>query len=143
PEWYFLSLFQMLKLFPGDREIIGTLVIPTAIVAVLMIVPLLDKVLPRGFAHFLACCFVFGLVGGAGYLTYAAWDADAHDDAFQAARARADASRRRALELAADPAVGIPPEGARYVLFRDPKTHGAAVLGAKCLGCHVDGGTGL
>ena len=25
PEWYFLSLFQMLKLFPGSREIIGTI----------------------------------------------------------------------------------------------------------------------
>ncbi len=31
PEWYFLSLFQMLKLFPGSREVIGTIVIPTAL----------------------------------------------------------------------------------------------------------------
>src|SRR5262249_17985637 len=68
PEWYFLSLFQMLKLFPGDREVIGTIVIPSAILVVLLVIPLLDKVLPRGFAHFLACCVVFGLVGGAGYL---------------------------------------------------------------------------
>ena len=29
PEWYFLSLFQMLKFFPGKREVIGTIVIPT------------------------------------------------------------------------------------------------------------------
>ena len=28
PEWYFLSLFQMLKLFPGSREMIGTIIIP-------------------------------------------------------------------------------------------------------------------
>src|SRR5262249_9112161 len=48
PEWYFLSLFQLLKYFPGDREVIGTVVIPGAIVVVLFLVPLLDKVLPRG-----------------------------------------------------------------------------------------------
>ena len=34
PEWYFLSLFQMLKYFPGSREMIGTIVIPTALLVV-------------------------------------------------------------------------------------------------------------
>jgi ubiquinol-cytochrome c reductase cytochrome b subunit len=29
PEWYFLFLFQFLKFFPGDREIIGAIVIPS------------------------------------------------------------------------------------------------------------------
>ena len=33
PEWYFLSLFQMLKYFPGPLEPIATMVIPGAIVA--------------------------------------------------------------------------------------------------------------
>ena len=47
PEWYFLSLFQMLKHFPGDREMIGTIVIPTAILVVLLLLPLFDRVLPR------------------------------------------------------------------------------------------------
>ena len=48
PEWYFLSLFQMLKLFPGSREIIGTFVIPTALVVVMMLLPLLG---PRASAQ--------------------------------------------------------------------------------------------
>ncbi len=143
PEWYFLSLFQMLKLFPGDREIIGTIVIPTAIVVVMLLIPLFDKVLPRGFAHFLACCLVFALVGGAGYLTYEAWNADAHDASFQASRQKADTARRRAIELASDPNVGIPPDGATYVLLRDPLYHGRAVLTDKCLGCHVYEGKGV
>ena len=47
PEWYFLSLFQMLKLFPGSREIIGTFVIPTALVVVMLLLPLFDRLLPR------------------------------------------------------------------------------------------------
>ena len=79
PEWYFLSLFQMLKLFPGDREMIGTIVIPTALVVVMMILPFLDRILPRKLAHFLACGFVFAVVGGAGYLTVQAMRADAAD----------------------------------------------------------------
>jgi len=142
PEWYFLSLFQMLKLFEGKYEIIGTIVIPTAIVVVMLLVPLFDKLLPRGLAHFLACGLVYALVGGAGYLTYEAWTSDASNATFQASRLRADDARRRALALAGDPAVGIPPEGAAYVLLRDPLYHGRAALDAKCLGCHVYDGKG-
>src|SRR6516165_708001 len=41
PEWYFLFLFQLLKYFPGDREVIGTFVIPNAAMALLFILPLL------------------------------------------------------------------------------------------------------
>jgi ubiquinol-cytochrome c reductase cytochrome b subunit len=142
PEWYFLSLFQMLKLFPGDREIIGTIVIPSAILVVMLLIPLFDKVLPRGFAHFVACCLVFALVGGAGYLTYEAWKSDEADKQFQAARKKANAARERALELAENPEVGIPPDGASYVLLRDPQYHGSAALRGKCLGCHVFDGKG-
>ena len=143
PEWYFLSLFQMLKLFPGKREVIGTIVIPTAIMVVMLLVPLFDRILPRKLAHFLACSFVFALVGGAGYLTNEAWNADARDQPYQASRAKADDARRRALVLAADPAVRVPPDGSAYVLLRDPLTHGKAVLDQKCLGCHVFEGKGM
>ena len=141
PEWYFLSLFQMLKLFEGEREIIGTIIVPTAIMAVLFALPLLDKILPRRFAHFLACSFVFALVGAAGYLTYTAMKADNSDPSFQKARAEADKARNRAIELAAGE--GIPPEGAAYVLGRDPLYHGGATFKAKCLGCHFFAGKGL
>ncbi len=126
----------MLKLFPGNNEIIGTIIIPTAIMVVMLLIPLFDRVLPNKLAHFLACGFVFALVGGAGYLTYQAWQGDAHDKFFQASRAKADEARQRVLKLAGDPAVGIPPEGAAYVLLRDPLTHGRGVLDAKCLVCH-------
>lgn len=143
PEWYFLSLFQMLKLFPGEREVLGTIVIPSALVAVLLLVPLFDKLLPRGLAHFLACGLVFAMVGGAGYLTYEAWQADAGDESFQASRRKADSARLRAATLAGDPAVGVPPDGAAYVLLRDPLYHGRATLEAKCLSCHVYDGKGV
>jgi quinol-cytochrome oxidoreductase complex cytochrome b subunit/mono/diheme cytochrome c family protein len=142
PEWYYLSLFQMLKYFPGKREVIGTIVIPSALLAVMLLLPLLDRVLPGKLAHFLACGFVFVLAGGAGFLTVQAlWD-DYRDPLFQEARKKADAARQRALELAGSPEAGIPPDGAAYVLRRDPLTHGRAVLERRCLNCHVDGGHG-
>jgi ubiquinol-cytochrome c reductase cytochrome b subunit len=134
PEWYFLSLFQMLKLFPGDREIIGTIIIPTVILIVMMLMPLLEKVFPKGFAHFFACAFVFAILGGAGFLTYKAVQADRSDEVYIKGREKADVARNRALQLAKE---GIPPEGAAYVLGRDPLYHGGAVFEKKCQGCHA------
>ena len=43
PEWYFLSLFQMLKYFPGPLEPIATMVIPGAAVGFLALLPFLDR----------------------------------------------------------------------------------------------------
>ncbi len=143
PEWYFLSLFQFLKLFPGRLEAIGTMVIPGAIVLVMLLLPLLDRILPRSFAHFLACGFVFGVLGGAGFLTVQAIRDDWDDRPFLAAREKADQARLRAIALALDPGVGVPPEGAGYLLARDPLTQGRAVLEKRCLGCHVHDGKGL
>ena len=142
PEWYFLSLFQMLKLFPGDREIIGTIVIPTVLVVVMMILPFLDRILPRKLAHFLACGFVFTVVGGAGYLTVQAMNEDVHNTSFQESRKKADEARQRAIYLAGLPDVGIPPDGSAYVLRRDPLTQGRNVLERRCLGCHDFEGKG-
>src|SRR5687767_1345361 len=43
PEWYFLSLFQLLKYFPGPLEPIATIVIPGLIVSGLLLLPFLDR----------------------------------------------------------------------------------------------------
>ena len=43
PEWYFLSLFQLLKYFPGALEPVATIVIPGLVVAALMALPFLDR----------------------------------------------------------------------------------------------------
>ncbi len=142
PEWYFLSLYQLLKYFPGNREVIGTFVIPSTLMAILALLPLLDRILPRRVAHAVACTFVFAVVAAAGGLTIQAlWD-DSHNSQFQQARREADLTRQRALELAALPDTGIPPDGAGYLLQRDPLTQGKAVLERRCLGCHVLGGKG-
>jgi ubiquinol-cytochrome c reductase cytochrome b subunit len=43
PEWYFLSLFQLLKYFPGPLEPVATIVIPGVIVVALFALPFLDR----------------------------------------------------------------------------------------------------
>ena len=43
PEWYFLFLFEFLKFIPGQLEWVGTTVIPLLAVAVLFVLPFLDR----------------------------------------------------------------------------------------------------
>ena len=43
PEWYFLFLFQLLKYFQGPFEIIGTFIIPTGGMLLLLFLPFLDR----------------------------------------------------------------------------------------------------
>ena len=43
PEWYFLFLFQALKLFPGHLEYLAAIVMPTLLVLILFLIPALDR----------------------------------------------------------------------------------------------------
>jgi ubiquinol-cytochrome c reductase cytochrome b subunit len=43
PEWYFLFLFQMLKLFEGPLEVVGAVVLPGMAVIALILVPFFDR----------------------------------------------------------------------------------------------------
>jgi mono/diheme cytochrome c family protein len=49
PEWYFLFLFQLLKYFPGQLEVVGVFVIPTFLVLLLFALPFLDRKRERHF----------------------------------------------------------------------------------------------
>jgi quinol-cytochrome oxidoreductase complex cytochrome b subunit/mono/diheme cytochrome c family protein len=69
PEWYFLFLFQLLKYFPGDQEIIGTIVIPNAVLLLLALLPLLGRGRLRLFGHLFGVLVVTGLLVGAAALT--------------------------------------------------------------------------
>jgi len=43
PEWYFLFLFQMLKLFEGPLEVLGTVILPTLAILALVAAPFIDR----------------------------------------------------------------------------------------------------
>jgi ubiquinol-cytochrome c reductase cytochrome b subunit len=43
PDWYFLFLFQTLKMFEGPLEIVGSVVLPTLAILALLLVPFFDR----------------------------------------------------------------------------------------------------
>ena len=43
PEWYFLFLFQMLKVFEGPLEVVGTVILPTLAILALLLTPFIDR----------------------------------------------------------------------------------------------------
>ncbi|MCK4975579.1 MAG: c-type cytochrome, partial [Anaerolineales bacterium] len=49
PEWYFLFLFQLLKYFPGNLEVVGVVVLPTIAIILLFLLPFLDSSAKRYF----------------------------------------------------------------------------------------------
>ena len=51
PEWYFLFLFQLLKYFPGNLEVIGAMILPGLFVVLLILLPFIDKSPKRHFRN--------------------------------------------------------------------------------------------
>jgi len=68
PEWYFLFLFQMLKLFHGPLEMVGAVLLPALAVLALLLVPFVDrsrikKVTQRTFATAAVALAAIGWAG--------------------------------------------------------------------------------
>lgn len=155
PEWYFLSLFQLLKHFEG---LTGTVFIPGGIALILFLLPLLGHGKLRPLVHIASVLIVLALMGGAAYLTAQAWVEDQRETTLEkapysslknaVAKTRYDADKakhfqdemdaadklaRRAVQLASD---GIPAAGPRYLLRNDPMTAGKKIFKDKCATCH-------
>lgn len=157
PEWYFLFLFQMLKYFEGDQEIIGTMVIPGVVAFLLFLVPLLGYGRMRRFGHIFGIVLVSGILLGAAALTYAAVVADSPEptdplhlselglfERKPEAIAKAKAYRKRAKEAEEEARIaiqaaghGIPSEGARYLVRGNPLIAGKRQFKLHCASCHA------
>jgi len=72
PEWYFLFLFQALKLFPGKLEAVAAVILPGAGLLLLVLLPFLDRGPERHPLDRLkwTALGIFGLAG-ISYLTWA------------------------------------------------------------------------
>jgi ubiquinol-cytochrome c reductase cytochrome b subunit len=146
PEWYFLFLFQLLKYFKGEQEIIGTFIIPNVVLVLLFLLPLFGYGKWRKFGHFLGIVVVVGLLLSVSALTILALADDsptplpiggggsAEAQKFQERFEKASAEARRAVNLARQ---GIPEEGAKYLLRNDPRTKGPHLFKANCASCHA------
>ena len=74
PEWYFLFLFQLLKYFPGQLEVIGVVLLPTVVVLLLFALPFLDRSPKRHFLSrpIVTVAVAVGVIGVAGLTIQAA-----------------------------------------------------------------------
>jgi ubiquinol-cytochrome c reductase cytochrome b subunit len=137
PEWYFLFLFQFLKLFPGGTEVWGAIVIPALAMITLFFFPLLGR---WRLGHRFNIGFLAVLLAGAGLLTYLARAEDRRNSTYVLAAKSAELEAERVRVLAKSPA-GIPAEGAATLLRNDPLTQGPTLFAQKCASCHRFGGT--
>ena len=136
PEWYFLFLFELLKYFPGESEIIGAIVLPGAAVGFMFLMPYLGQ---WKLGHRFNLAFVFGGLAGAGLLTWMAMKQDNNDPNFQRALRDSHHQAARVIELAKAPS-GIPIAGAAVLLREDPYIQGPKLFAKHCASCHRYGG---
>lgn len=146
PEWYFLFLFQLLKYFEGDQEIIGTVVIPGAVGLVLFLVPLLGYGRMRKFGHFFGILVVSALLVAVAGLTVLAIADDAPEEMvfglggtkkakdFHERMKKAEEEARIAVNAAMD---GLPSSGAREVVRNNPLITGKKLFQQNCASCHA------
>ncbi|MFO0965865.1 MAG: cytochrome b N-terminal domain-containing protein [Gemmataceae bacterium] len=146
PEWYFLSLFQLLKYFKGDQEIIGTVIIPAGLGLALFLLPLLGYGRMRPFGHILGVLVVLGMLIGAAALTFLAIADDSPDPLigglggsenakkFRERLKGAEEEARLAVQAAAH---GIPAEGARFLVRSNPLIAGKKLFKLHCAACHA------
>jgi ubiquinol-cytochrome c reductase cytochrome b subunit len=136
PEWYFLFLFQFLKLFPSGTEVWGAIVIPGLLMGLIFLMPILGR---WQLGHRYTIGFCFALLLGAGVLTVLAVNEDKHEEKYQAAVEEADRNAHRVKVLAGSSS-GIPVQGAVTLLRNDPLTQGPKLFARNCAGCHRFGG---
>ena len=76
PEWYFLFLFQFLKVFEGwgaTGEFLGAIVVPGLIMGVMFLMPIIGN---WKLGHRFNVAFTLGIIAGAGLLTAMALNED-------------------------------------------------------------------
>src|SRR5262249_43286939 len=136
-----------LKYFEGEHFLIGAVVIPNAVGLLLFVLPLLGYGRMRPFGHVVGVLVVVALLASVAVLTALALADDsptaypfglgggtekAKDLHTKFVEAEKEASR--AVQLAS---MGIPEEGARYLLRGDPLTRGPKLFEKHCGVCHA------
>lgn len=140
PEWYFRFLFELLKYFEGELEIIGTIVIPTIGAGFLFLIPFLDlgesrslsKRRPFAVALFAGLCTIFSL-------TTVSFISDSNNPQIIEQREKSEKEANKVKKLALK---GIPAEGGLAVLLNDPLFAGERLFVEKCSVCHKLEGKG-
>jgi len=138
PDWYFMSLFLMLKfeVFQGEFGLIlGAIIVPSVLATMLFMMPLIGL---KKIGHWFNVVCLYLLIGGFIYLTVMAFKKDASDEVYLADVENAHKQGERVKELI-ESNDGIPPEGALSLLYSDPLTQGPMLFASNCASCHAYG----
>ncbi len=142
PEWYFLFLFRFLEFEAISRlgVAFGAIVVPGIVMTLIFLMPFIGK---SKFGHQLNRWSLVVLLVGVAALTALTIYEDNHNESHQAKLKFAERDAHRIVELARRE--GIPQNGARELLVRDPYSQGPRLFARHCSSCHrFDGhdGTG-
>lgn len=130
PDWYFLSLFQLLKVFPG---FIGKFLIPGALMTLVFLMPIIGK---WELGHRFNMGLLIAMLIGAGTLTWLSLQQDKTNNKYQADIAKSQREATVAKQLAKERR--IPPAGAQAML------QGPKLFARHCANCHAyDGHNGM
>ena len=128
PEWNFLFLYQMLKLFPGNFEVLGTVGIPLLGVVAMLVIPFLDRGPERSPAR-RPWMMVFAAAVAATVLAFTVLGALSHPGA-----AAGDRNQEGSQQTGAGPPTAAP---------SDQVTAGRKLFSSQgCSGCHKIRGEG-
>ena len=140
PEWYFLWLFELLKVVPGSLEGVVMLGLVIAMAGFLALLPIVDRrpsVTPSSrWPHF---TIAGGVATAVLALTIIPMVEDARDPVLAAQLAGFDRDAERAFDLAEK---GIPPGGPGELYLNDPHERGARLFATQCQLCHRAHGKG-
>jgi quinol-cytochrome oxidoreductase complex cytochrome b subunit len=142
PEWYYRPLFQELKYFPGQLEMVGSMLIPGVVIALLFAAPWLDRKRQRAPAQRLPAMVVFyAILAGYVGLGAASFWQDSHTSGVATQMTRQHAAIEQFMHAPFKPVVigATAKVGAANPLA----DKGKSVYERKgCNGCHGDSGQG-
>ncbi|MGR3173674.1 MAG: cytochrome b N-terminal domain-containing protein [Candidatus Scalindua sp.] len=140
PEWYFLFLFQLLKYFEGDLEVVGAIIIPSIVAFLIIVLPFIDRSRSRSPLKRLPVMGSFGAcLAGVIFLTITSSISDSGDERIIKQKEESEKLAHVAVELAEH---GILPQGGISVFQNDPRYSGEQLFRQHCMVCHSFEGAG-
>jgi quinol-cytochrome oxidoreductase complex cytochrome b subunit len=139
PDWYFMSLFQLLKLdtFSGATgTLMGAVVVPAFVATVFFLMPFIGR---NRAGHLCNVVFLYLFIGCFVVLTSVAFYKDSKNEDYHAEVAAAHREAERVTELV-EVNGGIPPAGVLELVYADPLTQGPKLYAQNCASCHAYGG---
>ncbi len=140
PEWYFLFMFQLLKYFESELEVVGAIIIPSIVAFLIIALPFIDRSRNRSplkrmpvigsFGAGLACVI---------FLTIMSSISDSRNERIIKQKEESEKLAHVAIKLAA---LGIPPQGGMAVFQNDPMYSGEQLFRQHCINCHSFEGAG-